>query len=195
MARVIILVASAVALAAGFGAGLKRATDEEPAPSTAERSGVTVVESPNAASSLKPETRKPVGEFRTRKRKLAIETVETTDGLECLRSVDVETGAAGSVCSKRDLFAVRNVAFTIDFGGRPGAYESLELVGIAAPGISAIEVTKTDGSSERVELGKSRAFVVEASRADLDRAVHPASLVLYRANGKRVEEVGIPPLQ
>ena len=142
----------------------------------------------------KPATQKVVGEFQAHGRKIRLETVESTRGEECLVDIEVESGVSGATCSKGGLFSVRKVAFSLNFDGRPEHFSSVSVVGLAAPGIASVGLAKSDGSVVRVELDRTRGFVIESLASELERGVTPTGLVLFGPSGKRVEEVGIPTL-
>ena len=144
---------------------------------------------------MKPGTQKVVGELQTRGRRIRLETVESVDGEECLVDIEVESGVSGATCSKGGLFSARKVAFSVNFDGGPEHFSSVSVVGLAAPGIASVGLAKSDGSVVRVELDRTRGFVIESPTSELEGGVTPTGLVLFGPSGKRVDEVGIPTLR
>lgn len=158
----------------------------------ARHKAALVVRGPADLPGTKPGTRRVVGEVEARGRRVRLETAESTRGEECLLDIDLETGASGATCSKGGLFAVRKVAFSVNFDGGPERFSSLSIVGLAAPGIASLGLDKSDGSMVTMELDRTRAFVVESPAAELEQGIVPTGLVLFGPSGKRVEEVPLP---
>lgn len=148
-----------------------------------------------AALRVKAATRKAVGQFRLRGGgTLRLETADTEGGHGCL--VDVEVGAAsGSSCFEGGLFAQQKVAFSVNFDGGPDRFRTLYVLGIAAPGVAAVTLSKSDGTSARLELNGARAFLYESSAAELARNVLPSGLEAFGPSGRLVERIAIPSLR
>ena len=138
-----------------------------------------------------PGSRRHVGEFDLGGgRTLRLHAIATVRGATCL--IDDEDGVAlGSVCLDRG-FERRRVAFSINSSGGPGRSGELYLAGLAAPEVGAIVLARTDGSSVRLAVGRSNAFLYEASAADLARDVLPSRIDVYARGGRLLERVDIP---
>ena len=143
---------------------------------------------------VKPSTRTSVGEYRIRGgRTLRLETADTADGFGCL--FDIEDGhAAGSSCFEGGLFAQQKLAYAIHFDGGPDRFGALYVIGVAAPGIAAVSLSMTDGSTVRLALSRGRAFLYESSKQELERDVLPAGLDAFGPSGKLVEQARFPGL-
>ncbi len=118
----------------------------------------------------------------------------TNDGKSCLISDDSHAGA-GATCVDGGLFDERPVLFSVDSQGGPERFQELYLSGIAAPGIAGVVVTKTDGTSAKLRIGSTGAFLFRSSPADLARDVLPTGMRLNAPDGTLVEVVDIPALR
>jgi hypothetical protein len=140
-------------------------------------------------------TTKAVGQFTLRGgAKLRLDTAETTDGKSCLID-DVSDVGAGSACLEEGLFALRKVAFVVNSEGGPERFDELQLVGVVAPAIGAVSLSKTDGTAVDLRLTTGGAFLFESTTAELELDVLPAALQLLGRNGKLVQTVAIPSLR
>ena len=192
-----VVVAASAAVLLGLGSGFERVS-ERPNGSRGPAAGyaaVSVAKETPKLSWVKPGTRKSVGAFQVRGRTVLLETAESTDGEECLLDTELGTGGTGATCSKDGLFAARKVVFSLNFDGGPDVFRSLDVLGVAAPGVASVALSRTDGSVVRVDLDRTRAFVIESSAADLEANVLPARLELFGPSGKRIESVAIPALR
>jgi hypothetical protein len=158
------------------------------------RSSVSVVPDAGPSLKLKPGSRKLVGELALRGKNLRLETAETWDGAECLLQTEAQGGGA-SQCFESGLFGLSRIAFSVSSDGGPDVFRSLYVLGVAAPGVASVMLTRTDGSVVRVDLDRTRAFVIESSVEDLAANVLPARLEAFGPSGKRVDSVAIPALR
>ena len=196
MTRLIVLaVTASVALSAGFALSDDRGTDQLGGVREARNQSIAAPQQPSSATRIEPGTRKFVGEVAFRGRKLRLETAVTTGGGECLIDVEGHDEIMGSTCFDGGLFDDRKVVFSVNFDGGPERFRSLYVVGIAAPGIASIALTRTDGSITRRELGRNRTFVFDSTSSDLDRNALPADLEAFGPSGRRVERVELPALR
>ena len=206
MTRVFLLAAVAVAGAAGVVAGFSTWGRGDPgvsatasAPRGIAASRPLDAESPADQAerrlNVKEGTRKAVGQFTLRGGKtLRLDTADTTDGKSCLID-DVSDVSAGSACLENGLFALRKAAFVVNSNGGPDRFNELQLVGVAAPGIGAVSVSKTDGTSVELRLTRDGAFLFESTPAELEQDILPSALQLLGRNGKLVERIAIPSLR
>ena len=139
-------------------------------------------------------SRHDFGEFRLRTgRAVGLYSVDTTDGKSCLVDDDTRVGPSAG-CLEGGLFRVRRAAFSVNSTGGPGRFEELYVIGVAAPGIRAVDLVRSDGSRVRLDLSSERAFLVESTAVELEARIHPAGLRLYAAGGQLVETISFPPL-
>lgn len=200
MAKLVSIVA--LCFLAGLAvAHLTRGTESDTAKSSGDRAKATSVaarEQPPAerfgsSIDVEPGSRLSLGEFRlSGGRSLRLYSVQTKKGKSCLVDEDSSVGQSAG-CFERGLFAERKAVFSVSTKGGPERFDELYLIGIAAPGIRAVEVVRTDRSVTPVELDSKHAFLYWSRPADLQAGVHPTALRLYGAAGQLVETITFPP--
>lgn len=202
--RLVLLLVVVVSAAVGLGLALVGA--EERAGQTAARpsGGQPVAQIPDAESlpaaerldsrlQVKPETKKAVGEFALRGgRTLRLHTAATRDGLWCLIDVEEPSGGASSSCHPGTPFSGSKAIWVINMDGGPRRFADLYLLGVAAPAITVVALTKTDGTTVDAEPNADGVFFFESSPTELERDALPSALRLYGRNGKLVETITIP---
>jgi hypothetical protein len=193
-----------IVAAVGFGLALAAAPDEEVASGTVSvTNSKDVVQRHDAALSsqgslerelnLKPETHDARGVFPLRRGKsLQLATAETTDGHWCLIDVEEPSGAAGSSCYKGAPFAHSKVVFSMNMDGGPETFAELYLLGVALPGVRAVMLERTDGTTVETDPNADGAFLFESTAAELESRIYPTALHVYGPSGKLIETVDIP---
>lgn len=197
MTRLLVIsFASVAAIVLGVVVGSNRTNESRSDQrAVARHDAVSVVRDAPKLPWVKPGTQEFVGELETQGRKIRLETVESTDGEDCLVDIEIESGVSGATCSRGGLFSAHKVVFSVNFDGGPEHLSSLSVIGLAAPGIASVGLGKSDGSVVRVALDRTRGFVIESPPSELEMGVTPTGLVLFGPSGKRVDEVGIPDLR
>jgi hypothetical protein len=127
-------------------------------------------------------------------RTVRIHLATTDDGKSCLIDESSEIGA-GATCVEGGLFDERPVVFSVDSQGGPERFRELYIPGVAAPGIATVVVAKTDGSSVKLRVAGTGAFLFRSTPGELARDVLPADVRLYSADATLVETVTIPALR
>jgi hypothetical protein len=162
--------------------------------STAEPS--SVLEGLEQRLKVKIGSKKTRGEFALRGgRRLRVHTADTTDRKSCLLDVQEPAEIAGAMCLENGLFGLRKAAFSVSSNGGPARFGELYLLGVAAPGIATVSVSKTDGSTVDVQLNRDHAFLFQSTPSDLEQDILPSGLRLFGSGGKLVEMIEIPSLR
>jgi hypothetical protein len=200
----VLLPTLAIAAVVGIGLAFGRESDESPAPRDPSSSLQVVSRSEQprneyAARALqrqlqvRPESKKSIGEFELQRGKsVKLTTATTVDGHWCLIDDQGPSGGAGSTCAENGPFARSKVLFSINMDGGPKRFTELYLLGVAAPDIRTVALSRTDGSTLTAQPNAEGGFVFESSSTDLESRVFPSSLRLYGPSGRLVETVDIP---
>jgi hypothetical protein len=199
--RVIVPVLAAVAaLGAGGVAYQAQSSGQHAGPSASARPVSATAEEPPAATAIerfersiqaKAGSRRSLGELRVAGRSVRLYSVETTTGKSCLVDEDPRVGPSAG-CLDGELFDARRAAFSVNTTGGPGRYDELYLIGVAAPGVGAVALVKSDGSSVRLRLTRDRAFVFESPASELAARIHPSALRLFTPGGRLIEVIDFP---
>lgn len=185
--------AVSLALAGAWVAGAGRdASPRVELPATVSRQ--SVAEAPSADRlRARPGTREELGELRlTRGRSLRLHTVKTVGGYSCLVDLELPSGARGSTCVEGELFDRRKVLFSVNFEGGPERFSSMVVLGVAAPEIASVSLTRSDGSVSQAPVGRRGEFALEVREDELERGVLPTALAAYGPSGRLVERLDIP---
>ncbi|MCS7007515.1 MAG: hypothetical protein NZL88_08185 [Gaiellaceae bacterium] len=66
------------------------------------------------------------------------------------------------------------------------------VLGVAAPEISAVALTRSDGSASRTALGPNGEFAIELSADELERGALPAAISAYGRGVRLLDRIQMP---
>jgi hypothetical protein len=149
----------------------------------------------SAAAAMRLERGKArrVGAFEARSGEArGIWVAPTQDGNTCV--LDVGADRVGGGCGPT-LFGGRRLAFTeaSEGGPVPEPETLVRIAGIAAPGVAAVRIEFSDGSSAEPLVNDGGAFVYEETAAQLAAGVTPAALVALDGAARQVDRIDLPP--
>lgn len=132
-----------------------------------------------------------IGQFGAGAATAHLQMAPRTTGGNCLL-IDSDIGAASTCLTGTDLFRDHKVVYLVQSDGGPAlsGLKYLRVSGVAAPGVDAVKVISTSGSTTTVHLNASRGFVYNAPLASVHSGDAPATLEAFSGG----QSVGLYPL-